>query len=333
MEEARKMKFSFKGKGLIFVDYNTITCHVCGSPSHRYRRCPEDRKVKEKAHRLNAYNEIYNRFGVKAPKPRLGFVMLNELSNTLQLHYHPNHVISGQSDDWDVDLWDQPQQQPPDMTRSYASVLNRNQKSVNNSKGKQKVTTNTSPSQNTFDSGSNINSQKTSVSPKTVEERLTWLENQMVKFTNIMHKLADRVTTLEKTHIYTHNSQIFSMPSNETPPVNTQFTSKSTQFINTDVNVKKRKIAAPINKNIKLTSSNVKTTVPTLSNSNMNMPSSSSSIDSRFAFFEKNMEQAFGKLDAVSKFIENTSNTPPYINDNNNNNTSTGTSSSPNNNH
>ncbi|CAB4380218.1 unnamed protein product [Rhizophagus irregularis] len=72
---------------------------------------------------------------------------------------------------------------------------------------------------------------------------------------------------------------------------------------------------------------------PTLSNSNMNMPSSSSSIDSRFAFFEKNMEQAFGKLDAVSKFIENTSNTPPYINDNNNNNTSTGTSSSSNNNH
>ncbi|CAB4401991.1 unnamed protein product [Rhizophagus irregularis] len=267
-------------------------------------------------------------------------------------------LAHGQSDDWDVDLWDQPQQQPPDMTRSYASVLNRNQKSVNNSKGKQKVTTNTSPSQNTFDSGSNINSQKTSVSPKTVEERLTWLENQMVKFTNIMHKLADRVTTLEKTHVHTHNSQIFSMPSNETPPVNTQFTSKSTQFINTDVNIKKRKIAAAINKNTKVTFSNVMTTVvntqthgpspveteqmeeviinnplnePTISNSNINMPSSSSSIDSRLTSFEKNMEQAFGKLDAVTKFLDNTSNTLPYIN-NNDNNTFTGTSSSPNNN-
>ncbi|PKK63003.1 hypothetical protein RhiirC2_717291 [Rhizophagus irregularis] len=357
MEEARKMKFSFKGKGLIFVDYNTITCHVCGSPSHRYRRCPEDRKIKEKAHRLNAYNEIYNRFGVKAPKPRLGFVPLNESFNTSQLHYHPNHVPSGQLDDWDVDLWDQPQQQPPDMTRSYASVLNRNQKSVNNSKGKQKVTTNTSPPQNTFASGSNINSQKTSVAPKTVEERLTWLENQMVKFTNIMQKLADRVTTLEKTHVHSHNSQIFSMPSNETTPVNTQFTSKSTQFTNIDVNAKKRKIAAPVNKNTKVTSSNVMTTVVNtqtrgpspveteqmeevlinnpsnelmMPNSNFNMPSSTSSIDSRLTSFEKNMEQAFGKLDAVTKFLDNTSNTLPYIN--NNNNTSTGTSSSPNNN-
>ncbi|CAB4394271.1 unnamed protein product [Rhizophagus irregularis] len=221
----------------------------------------QDRKVKEKAHRLNAYNEIYNWFGVKAPKPRLGFVPLNESSNTLQLHYHPNHVISGQSDDWDVDLWDQPQQQPPDMTRSYASVLNRNQKSVNNSKGKQKVTTNTSPSQNTLGSGSNINSQTTSVSPKTVEERLTWLENQMVKFTNIMHKLADRVTTLEKTNVHTHNSQIFLMPSNESLPVNTQFSSKNTQFINSNSNVKKRKIAIPVNKTTQATPSIAKTTV------------------------------------------------------------------------
>ncbi|PKK70335.1 hypothetical protein RhiirC2_779819 [Rhizophagus irregularis] len=171
-----------------------------------------------------------------------------------------------------------------------------------------------------------------------------------------MHKLADRVTTLEKTHVHTHNSQIFSMPSNETPPVNTQFTSKSTPFINTNVNVKKQKIAVPVNKNTKVTSSNVMTTVvntqtcgpspvkteqmeeiiinnplnePTMSNSNINMLSSSSSIDSRLDFFEKNMEQAFGKLDAVTKFIEKTSNIPPYINDNNNNNTSTGTSSSP----
>ncbi|CAB4401002.1 unnamed protein product [Rhizophagus irregularis] len=317
----------------------------------------QDRKVKEKAHRLNAYNEIYNRFGVKAPKPRLGFVLLNESFNTSQLHYHPNHVTSGQLDDWDVDLWDQLQQQPPDMTRSYTSVLNRNQKSVNNSKGKQKITTNTSPPQNTFTSGSNINSQKTSVAPKTVEERLTWLENQMVKFTNIMQKLADRVTTLEKTHVHSHNSQIFSMPSNETPPVNTQFTSKSTQFTNIDVNAKKRKIAAPVNKNTKVTLSNVMTTVvntqtrgpspveteqmeevfinnplnePMIPNINFNMPSSTSSIDSRLTSFEENMEQAFGKLDAVTKFLDNTSNTLPYIN--NNNNTFTGTSSSPNNN-
>ncbi|CAB4395237.1 unnamed protein product [Rhizophagus irregularis] len=308
--------------------------------------------------RFMSHDQLPKQSLAQAPKPRLGFVPLNESFNTVQLHYHPNYVISGQSDDWDVDLWDQPQKQPPDMTRSYASVLNRNQKSVNNSKGKQKVTTNTSPSQNTFDSGSNINSQKTSVSPKTVEERLTWLENQMVKFTNIMHKLADRVTTLEKTHVHTHNSQIFSMPSNETPPVNTQFTSKSTQFINTDVNVKKRKIAAPVNKNTKVTSSNVMTTVvntqirgpspveteqmeeviinnplnePTMSNSNINMPSSLSSIDSRLTSFEKNMEQAFGKLDAVTKFLDSTSNTLPYIN-NNDNNTFTDTSSSPNNN-
>ncbi|CAB5154977.1 unnamed protein product [Rhizophagus irregularis] len=345
MEEARKMKFSFKGKGLIFVDYNTITCHVCGSPSHRYRRCPEDRKIKEKAHRLNAYNEIYNRFGVKAPKPRLGFVPLNESFNT-QLHYHPNHVISGQSDDWDLDLWDQPQQYSPDMTRSYASVVNKNQKPVNNSKGKQKVTlTNPSP-QNTLVSGSNVNSQQISVSPKTVEERLTWLENQMVKFTTIMQKLADRVTTLEKTHVHTHNSPIFSTPTNVTPPVNTQFTSKSTQFINNDVNIKKRKIAAPAKKNTNLPPSNISTTIvntqtrgpspveieqmeeviinnsldePTISNSNINMPSSSSSIDSRLTSFEKNMEQAFGKLDAVTKFLDSTSNTLPYINNNNNN--------------
>ncbi|CAB4392365.1 unnamed protein product [Rhizophagus irregularis] len=307
--------------------------------------------------RFMSHDQLLKQSVTQAPKPRLGFVPLNESFNTSQLHYHPNHVPSGQLDDWDVDLWDQPQQQQPDMTRSYASVLNRNQKSVNNSKGKQKVTTNTSPPQNTFASGSNINSQKTSVAPKTVEERLTWLENQMVKFTNIMQKLADRVTTLEKTHVHSHNSQIFSMPSNETTPVNTQFTSKSTQFTNIDVNAKKRKIAAPVNKNTKVTSSNVMTTVVNtqtrgpspveteqmeevlinnpsnelmMPNSNFNMPSSTSSIDSRLTSFEKNMEQAFGKLDAVTKFLDNTSNTLPYIN--NNNNTSTGTSSSPNNN-
>ncbi|CAB4401512.1 unnamed protein product [Rhizophagus irregularis] len=308
--------------------------------------------------RFMSHDQLPKQSVTQAPKPRLGFVPLNESFNTPQLHYHPNHVPSGQLDDWDVDLWDQPQQQPPDMTRSYASVLNRNQKSVNNSKGKQKVTTNTSPPQNTFASGSNINSQKTSVAPKTVEERLTWLENQMVKFTNIMQKLADRVTTLEKTHVHSHNSQIFSMPSNETTPVNTQFTSKSTQFTNIDVNAKKRKIAAPVNKNTKVTSSNVMTTVVNMQtrgpspveteqqmeevlinnpsnelmmpNSNFNMPSNTSSIDSRLTSFEKNMEQAFGKLDAVTKFLDNTSNTLPYIN--NNNNTSTGTFSSPNNN-
>ncbi|PKC50944.1 hypothetical protein RhiirA1_484933 [Rhizophagus irregularis] len=49
------------------------------------------------------------------------------------------------------------------------------------------------------------------------------------------------------------------------------------------------------------------------------MPSSSSSIDSRLTSFEKNMEQAFGKLDAVTKFLDSTSNTLPYINNNNNN--------------
>ncbi|PKK56995.1 hypothetical protein RhiirC2_798874, partial [Rhizophagus irregularis] len=159
-----------------------------------------------------------------------------------------------------------------------------------------------------------------------------------------MQKLTDRVTTLEKTHVHSHNSQIFSMPSNETPPVNTQFTSKSTEFINTDVNVKKRKIAASVNKNTKVTFSlttvvntqtrspspveteqmeeviiNNQLNEPMMPNSNINMPSSSSSIDSRLNFFEKNMEQAFGQLDAVTKFIEKTSNTQPYINTNNNN--------------
>ncbi|CAB5358741.1 unnamed protein product [Rhizophagus irregularis] len=147
------------------------------------------------------------------------------------------------------------------MTRSYASVVNKNQKPVNNSKGKQKVTLNNPSPQNTLVSGSNVNSQQISVSPKTVEERLTWLENQMVKFTTIMQKLADRVTTLEKTHVHTHNSPIFSTPTNVTPPVNTQFTSKSTQFINNDVNIKKRKIAAPAKKNTNLPPSNISTTI------------------------------------------------------------------------
>ncbi|CAB4487816.1 unnamed protein product [Rhizophagus irregularis] len=304
--------------------------------------------------RFMSHDQLPKQSVAQAPKPRLGFVPLNESFNT-QLHYHPNHVISGQSDDWDLDLWDQPQQHSPDMTRSYASVVNKNQKPVNNSKGKQKVTLNNPSPQNTLVSGSNVNSQQISVSPKTVEERLTWLENQMVKFTTIMQKLADRVTTLEKTHVHTHNSPIFSTPTNVTPPVNTQFTSKSTQFINNDVNIKKRKIAAPAKKNTNLPPSNISTTIvntqtrgpspveieqmeeviinnsldePTMSNSNINMPSSSSSIDSRLTSFEKNMEQAFGKLDAVTKFLDSTSNTLPYIN-NNNNNTFNGTSSLP----
>jgi hypothetical protein len=44
MENTRKLKFSFKNKGLVFTDYNAITYHVCGSPFHKIRECPEHKK-------------------------------------------------------------------------------------------------------------------------------------------------------------------------------------------------------------------------------------------------------------------------------------------------
>ncbi|CAB5196309.1 unnamed protein product [Rhizophagus irregularis] len=66
-------KFSFNNRGLVFVNYDAVTCHVCGSPYHRVRTCPENQRKRNLSLTHEVYQQIYSRYGVKAPRPSMGF--------------------------------------------------------------------------------------------------------------------------------------------------------------------------------------------------------------------------------------------------------------------
>ncbi|RGB35633.1 hypothetical protein C1646_759103 [Rhizophagus diaphanus] len=74
--EALDKKFSFNNRGLVFVEYNAVTCYVCGSPYHRVRTCPENQRKRNMSSTHEVYQQIYSRYGVKAPKPSIGFKSL-----------------------------------------------------------------------------------------------------------------------------------------------------------------------------------------------------------------------------------------------------------------
>ncbi|CAB5199980.1 unnamed protein product [Rhizophagus irregularis] len=66
-------KFSFNNRGLVFVNYDAVTCHVCGSPYHRVRTCPENQRKRNLSSTHEVYQQIYSRYGVKASRPSIGF--------------------------------------------------------------------------------------------------------------------------------------------------------------------------------------------------------------------------------------------------------------------
>ncbi|PKY56246.1 hypothetical protein RhiirA4_476397, partial [Rhizophagus irregularis] len=66
-------KFSFNNRGLVFVNYDAVMCHVCGSPYHRVRTCPENQRKRNMSSTHEVYQQIYSRYGVKAPRPSMGF--------------------------------------------------------------------------------------------------------------------------------------------------------------------------------------------------------------------------------------------------------------------
>ncbi|CAB5181873.1 unnamed protein product [Rhizophagus irregularis] len=66
-------KFSFNNRGLVFINYDAVTCHVCGSLYHRVRTCPENQRKRNMSSTHEVYQQIYSRYGVKASKPSMGF--------------------------------------------------------------------------------------------------------------------------------------------------------------------------------------------------------------------------------------------------------------------
>ncbi|EXX66364.1 hypothetical protein RirG_124510 [Rhizophagus irregularis DAOM 197198w] len=70
---ALEKKFSFNNRGLVFVNYDAVTCHVCGSLYHRVRTCPENQRKRNMSSTHEVYQQIYSRYGVKAPRPSMGF--------------------------------------------------------------------------------------------------------------------------------------------------------------------------------------------------------------------------------------------------------------------
>ncbi|CAB5185481.1 unnamed protein product [Rhizophagus irregularis] len=66
-------KFSFNNRGLVFVNYDAVTCHVCGSPYYRVRTCPENQRKRNMSSIHEVYQQIYSRYGVKASRLSIGF--------------------------------------------------------------------------------------------------------------------------------------------------------------------------------------------------------------------------------------------------------------------
>lgn len=58
------------------MKYNTVICYVCGSPYHRVKTCPENQRKRNISLTHEVYQQIYNRYEVKASKPSVRFMSL-----------------------------------------------------------------------------------------------------------------------------------------------------------------------------------------------------------------------------------------------------------------
>ncbi|GBC27496.1 hypothetical protein GLOIN_2v1769705 [Rhizophagus irregularis DAOM 181602=DAOM 197198] len=194
-------KFSFNNRGLVFVNYDAVTCHVCGSPYHRVRTCPENQRKRNLTSTHEVYQQIYSRYGVKAPRPSMGFRPLFPRNSQYQ---------SDESEgmhNWDEQV---EQEMPLQGPSSYAeaakkiktvpnvraNVLTSSQGPSQSYKGKGKQQETREPVRKPW------NQQNINPTPVNNEgNRLDRLERQMEKFMNMIQRLNERVSNLEINHI------------------------------------------------------------------------------------------------------------------------------------
>src|SRR2546421_9227936 len=107
------------------MEYNAITCHVCGSPYYRVRACPENLRKRNMSSIYEVYQQIYSRYGVKTPRPSVGFKPLFARNRQFGEQEEGMH-------NWDSpeDTCDMPVQGPS----SYADAAKNKNTSVTNRK-------------------------------------------------------------------------------------------------------------------------------------------------------------------------------------------------------
>ncbi|PKK63781.1 hypothetical protein RhiirC2_788414 [Rhizophagus irregularis] len=173
-------KFSFNNRGLVFVNYDAVTCHVCSSPYHRVRTCPENQRKRNLSSTHEVYQQIYSRYGVKASRSSMGFRPLFPRNS----HYQSDE--SEGMHNWDEQV---EQEMPLQGPSSYAEAAKKI-KTVPNVRANV-LTSSQSPSQSYKGKGNN----------KRHENQLDRLERQMEKFMNMIQRLNERVSNLEINHI------------------------------------------------------------------------------------------------------------------------------------
>ena len=201
LNNALGKKFSFNNRGLVFVNYDAVTCHVCGSPYHRVRTCPENQRKRNMSSTHEVYQQIYSRYGVKAPRPSMGFRPLFPRNASHQ--YDSSEGMYN----WDEEI---EQLTPPQGPSSYAKAAKKtkttpnarvnvspaNQNSSQSFKGKGKQQETYEPIRKPW------NQQNINTTPINNEsDRLDRLEQQMEKFMNMIQRLNERVSNLEINYI------------------------------------------------------------------------------------------------------------------------------------
>ncbi|PKK58495.1 hypothetical protein RhiirC2_796203, partial [Rhizophagus irregularis] len=185
-------KFSFNNRGLVFVNYDAVTCHVCSSPYHRVRTCPENQRKRNLSSTHEVYQQIYSRYGVKASRSSMGFRPLFPRNS----HYQSDE--SEGMHNWDEQV---EQEMPLQGPSSYAEAAKKiktvpNSKSITILQRKRKQQETREPVRKPWNQ-QNIN--PTPVNNK--GDRLDRLERQMEKFMNMIQRLNERVSNLEINHI------------------------------------------------------------------------------------------------------------------------------------
>ncbi|RGB41194.1 hypothetical protein C1646_795998 [Rhizophagus diaphanus] len=105
-------KFSYNNWGLVFVEYNAVTCHICSSSYYQVRMYPKNQRKRNMSSTHEVYQQIYSKYGVKVSKPSVGFKTL----------FARNQYYENQEEmcNWDSanDVWNSMIQGPS----SYAKV-------------------------------------------------------------------------------------------------------------------------------------------------------------------------------------------------------------------
>ena len=196
MNQARQKKFSYLGKGLVFTDKNAITCHVCGSPQHKVRGCPENRKIQQFNRRNEAYKPIYNRYHVMAPKAL-------KLFNPIFENVNNAAPLRNWDEEWDTEDTSYSYKDALEANKLTGPINDKNKDRSTLIKQKNSVTTSKGSKGKdieklTFRSWNEANIQaEGSNKKKSEEERIKTLERQMIQFTEMVNNLINMVKSLQ----------------------------------------------------------------------------------------------------------------------------------------